>query len=254
MIMAFKSQAPRASLAPEGHSVGGQVPDGDYEIISSTTGLNTYAGNVPEGVPAIVVVYRDPSSEYTQYYKAGDNEHLAPTDDAKGFIHPDGKSPAKIYGGGAASLWLKSLAEAGFEIKDGDDGVGQFEGLRVTLRSKAAPKGKTSDNPDRVIPLVVKILGTATVGGIKRPSAGIKPTGSNSDGIHAATVALIKEALEKAPEHTLPLPKLAMNVWMAAGKDPAYKDSRSEIKALVNAKWIEGRSEFATDGETVGLA
>lgn len=242
--MPLKQSAPRASLAPEGHSVGGQIADGDYEITSCTTGLNTYAGNVPEGVPAIVVVYND-GNEYTQYYKAGDNDHLRPTEDEKGFIHPDGKSPAKIYGGGAASMWLKSLAESGFEIKDSDDGVGQFEGLKVTLRSKAAPKGKTSDNPDRVIPLVVKILGTA---GKSAPAKANAKASSNGD-LDTIAVDLLKQVLGK---NTLRIDNLGMKVWMAAGKTP-HADQRQAIKNLITVDWIKGRDEFETDGDEVAV-
>lgn len=246
--MPLKSTAPRASLKPENASGGSRVPDGEYTIVQSRTGLNTYNGTVPEGVPAIIFNLQGENGDYENSWKAGDNEHLVPTEDGTGFTHPDGRSTPTIFHGGAANYLLKSLEAAGFEVQDVPEGVKQFEGLRVRLASKLIKLGQ--EKKDTPTPLVDKILGTA---GKNAPAKLVKGATNSHGELDAAAVSLLKDVLGKAPGKQLPFENLAMKVWMAAGKTE-HASVRQEIKSLITIDWVKGRKEFETDGEDVGLA
>jgi len=260
-----------ASLAPEDHAGGGSIPDGDYLIKESYAGLFTYAGVVPEGVPAIMVLYRaDDGSEYEQPYKAGDNEHLVPSDDGERFLHPQGEE-ARIYKGGAASMWLGSLAKAGFKING--DSVKQFKGTRVTLVNTAAPKGRDGQGKDKVIPLVSKVLGTAKGPGPKvatpaptrtpgatTAAATISATASPSNGagdLDATARDMILTILASAPDNTITRVKLSTDVLLTATKNPNLKAHNTALKKLAgDSAWlIENASVggWSTDGETIQL-
>jgi hypothetical protein len=255
-----------ASLAPEDHAGGGSIPDGDYVIKESYAGLFTYAGVVPEGVPAIMVLYRaDDGSEYEQPYKAGDNEHLVPSDDGERFLHPQGEE-ARIYKGGAASMWLGSLAKAGFKING--DSVKQFKGTRVTLVNTAAPKGRDGQGKDKVIPLVSKVLGTAKGPGpkavatvpAKTVAATTTPAPAASNGnsdIDATARDMILTILASAPDNTITRVKLSTDVLLTATKNPNLKAHNTALKKLAgDSAWlIENASVggWSTDGETIQL-
>src|SRR5579872_2637912 len=164
--MATKQQG--AGLDPSQHQGGGMIADGDYDIKTVTTALFTYQGNVPEGVPAILVTYSADGADYEVKYKAGDNAHLVPSEDGTTFYHPEGGTAA-IFKGGEASMFLASLAKAGHKFVG--ESVKQFEGMRVTLETVAAPKGRSSENKDRTFPLVTKILAVAGKKAQGRPTA-----------------------------------------------------------------------------------
>lgn len=233
-----------ASLAPEDHGGAGQIPDGDYLIVNSYAGSFTYGGQVPEGVPAIMVTYKgDDGAEYEQPYKAGDNEHLSASEDGDRFIHPNG-GDAKIYKGGAASMWLGSLAKCNFPITG--DSVRQFKGTKVTLTNTAAPKGKTSDNKDKVIAMVSKILSLpkATSSASKTTVSAVKPSGATTATAtaHATTngnadltptaIEMIQAILADAPDNTMTRVKLSTSVMLRATKDPSHKANMTALKKL----------------------
>jgi hypothetical protein len=234
-----------ASLAPEDHGGAGQIPDGDYLITNVYAGSFTYGGQVPDGVPAIMVTYKgDDGAEYEQPYKAGDNQHLAASEDGDRFIHPEG-GDAKIYKGGAASMWLGSLARCNFPITG--DSVRQFKGTKVTLTNTAAPKGKTSDNKDKVIAMVSKILSLpkATSSASKTTASAAKPTGAttaaattqatasngNSD-LTSTAIEMIQAILADAPDNTMTRVKLSTSVMLRATKDAAHKTNMTALKKL----------------------
>lgn len=264
-----RQAAPEASFEPGDFSSGFQIPDGDYNVKTCMTGAHTYGGTVPDGVPAFLVLYEDDNgATYEQPYKAGDNEHLQPSDDGETFVHPDGQSPAKIYGNGAAAMWLKSWKEAGHQFTGNQ--ASQFTGLRVRLVSAAAPKGKTSDNPDRTLPLIGKILGKAPQSRptssasrtAPRSSTPTRPTSAASRAQAApvngelddAALGLVLEVLEKAADQTMTVSKLGMAVWMAAQKNADYKSQASAIKKLITPEFLTGKDGIETDGESVALA
>jgi hypothetical protein len=232
-------KAKGASLAPEDHGGAGQIPDGDYTITNVYAGSFTYGGQVPEGVPAIMVTYKgDDGAEYEQPYKAGDNQHLAPSEDGDRFIHPDG-GDAKIYKGGAASMWLGSLARCNFPITG--DSVRQFKGTKVTLTNTAAPKGKTGDNKDKVIAMVSKIIALPKAQG---KAAVTSTTAKNVTGITSApasngnsdltpqAIELIQGILAEATDNTMTRVKLSTSVMLKATKDPALKANMTQLKKL----------------------
>src|SRR6267142_6893229 len=206
-----------ASLDPSTHAGGGQVPPGIYDIIKVRADLFTYPG-LGAQVPAIMVTYRDAGVDFEEMYKAGDLDHLIPSDDNKRFVHPKGESAA-IYKGGAASMWLGSLAKQGFKF-NGDD-VSQIEGIRVELDNVAAPKGKSSENADKVFPLVIKILSaakqsrptqrTGTVGAASTsttPATATVPTAA-SNGLDEVAITAVMQGLDAAPDHTRKVKGLA---------------------------------------------
>jgi hypothetical protein len=257
-----------ASLAPEDHGGAGQIPDGDYAITNVYAGSFTYGGQVPEGVPAIMVTYKgDDGAEYEQPYKAGDNEHLSASEDGDRFIHPSG-GDAKIYKGGAASMWLGSLARCNFPITG--DSVRQFKGTKVTLTNTAAPKGKTSDNKDKVIAMVSKIIAlpgkgkasapasrpsTASTSTLQAPVSGATTNG-NSD-LTPVAVEMIQAILAEAPDNTMTRVKLSTSVMLRATKDAAHKANMTALKKLAgDAAWLIEQAEAAgwtTNGEEIKL-
>jgi hypothetical protein len=235
-------KAKGASLAPEDHGGAGQIPDGDYTIVNVYAGSFTYGGQVPEGVPAIMVTYKgDDGAEYEQPYKAGDNEHLSASEDGDRFIHPGG-GEAKIYKGGAASMWLGSLAKCNFPITG--DSVRQFKGTKVTLTNTAAPKGKTSDNKDKVIAMVSKIIALPGKGKATAPATrpSIASTSASQPTAHAAgngnadltpqAIELIQGILAEAPDNTMTRVKLSTSVMLRATKDPNLKANMTALKKL----------------------
>lgn len=276
-----------AGLASKDHVGGGMVPDGDYTLVSARTSLNTYNGSVPDGKPAILVIYNDGADSYEQFYGAGDNQHLIPREDGLQFDHPDGESEPKIYKGGAASLWLTSLEKAGHKFTG--DLLNQFDGMRVTLESVAAPKGKTAENKDRSIPLISKILAVAGKKGapVARPtpskavvgaSTSASPRGASAAPTVAASSPVVTGqneaatngqslddiAIAKVQEFLLNLGegeqvsrlKMATTIWMTAQK---VKDPQAmALKKLVqDATWLEANSEaggWVSDGNVVALA
>lgn len=248
-----------ASLDPSTHAGGGQVPPGTYDIIKVKADVFTYPGQGAQ-VPAIMVTYRDAGVDYEQMYKAGDLDHLIPSDDGKRFIHPKGESAA-IYKGGAASMWLGSLAKQGFKF-NGDD-VSQIEGIRVELDNVAAPKGKSSENADKVFPLVIKILTSAkqTARPIQRTgTAGAASTSTTaptsaaptvaSNGLDEVAITAVMQALEAAPEHTLKVKGLAVRCLKFASGTKL-----NDLTKLITPEWLATQSEatqaFVTDGESV---
>ena len=260
--MADKSKG--ASLAPEDHAGAGQIPDGDYTITDCYAGSFDYNGQVPEGVPAILVMYKSSDGQsYEQPYKAGDNEHLVASDDHERFIHPNG-GEARIYKGGAASQWLGSLVKAGFNITG--DSIKQFKGLKVTLVNVAAPTGKTKDKEGKVIPLVAKVLGTAGTAKAS-PNAGkasappapatTPATASHSNGLDETARDMILTILAGAPDNTITRVKLSTQVMLAASKDPALKPNMPALKKLAgDASWLVDQAEvsgWATDGEVISI-
>src|ERR1700676_3827289 len=114
-----------SNLDPSTHQGGGQPPNGNSDIVKSRAALFQYPGR-DATVPAIMVTYKDAGVEHEQMYKAGDTDHLVSSDDGKRVVPPHGEQ-ANIYKGGAASLFLSSLARAGFKF-NGDD-VSQIEGI-----------------------------------------------------------------------------------------------------------------------------
>lgn len=259
-----------ASLLPEDAQGGFQVPDGDYTIKEIQTELFTYGGTVPDGVPAIIILYTDSDdNDYEQPYKAGDNQHLAPSEDKTQFVNPnDENAPAAIYKGGAAFMWLSSIFKAGFpKDKVGAD-VTVFKGTRVSLVSVAAPKGKTQNDKKegKTIPIVAKVL--AMPGASKgrptqpatRATAAAKPTaptaGATSNGdLDADTIIRVQEALTSAKNNTLGLVKLKLAVWQTASK--AKDGNATAYRTLITPDWLNANSEagsWMVDGDTVTLA
>jgi len=239
-------KAKGASLAPEDHGGAGQIPDGDYTITNVYAGSFTYGGTVPDGVPAIMVTYKaDDGAEYEQPYKAGDNQHLAASEDGDRFIHPNGEE-ARIYKGGAASMWLGSLARSNFPITG--DSVRQFKGTKVHITNVAAPKGKSGDNKDKVIAMVDKILalpgkGKATAPATARPTSSTASTSTslapatsvtsngNAD-LTASAIELIQGILAEATDNTMTRVKLSTSVMLRATKDATLKASMTQLKKL----------------------
>jgi hypothetical protein len=254
------SVAKGASLDPSTHQGGGQTPNGNYDIVKVRASLFQYPGR-DATVPAIMVTYRDAGVEYEQMYKAGDTDHLVPSDDGKRFVHPHGEQ-ANIYKGGAASLFLSSLARAGFKF-NGDD-VSQIEGIRVELENTAAPRGKSEENAAKTFPLVVKIL-TAAKAGAKtatRPTnagaatttattTAAAPAAASTNGdIGDSAIAAVIEALTVAPEHTLKVKGLAVRcLKFASGA------KLNDLTKLMTPEWLTTTGEetgaWACDGESV---
>lgn len=237
-------KAKGASLAPEDHGGAGQIPDGDYTITNVYAGSFTYGGTVPDGVPAIMVTYKaDDGAEYEQPYKAGDNQHLAASEDGDRFVHPAGEE-ARIYKGGAASMWLGSLARSNFPITG--DSVRQFKGIKVHITNVAAPKGKSGDNKDKVIAMVDKILalpgkGTAPKGtsSVSKTTVSAAPAStsatstSNGNGdLTASAIELIQRILAEATDNTMTRVKLSTSVMLRATKDDNLKASMTQLKKL----------------------
>lgn len=255
--MATTNKGAGASLDPSTHAGGGQVPPGTYDIIKVKADVFTYPGQGAQ-VPAIMVTYRDAGVDYEQMYKAGDLDHLIPSDDGKRFIHPKGEAAA-IYKGGAASMWLGSLAKQGFKF-NGDD-VSQIEGIRVELDNVAAPKGKSSENADKVFPLVIKILtsakqsrpmtGKATAAATSSSTAAPASTSTvASNGLDEVAISAVMQALEAAPEHTLKVKGLAVRCLKFASGTKL-----NDLTKLITPEWLATQSEatqaFVTDGESV---
>lgn len=245
-----------ASLDPSTHQGGGQVPNGDYDIVKVRASLFTYPGNGAV-VPAIMVTYKDASTEYEQMYKAGDTEHLVPSDDGHRFVHPQGES-ASIYKGGAASMWLGSLVKQGFAFT-GDD-VTQIEGIKVKLENLAAPRGKTSENAEKTIPMVVKIIGKVAVAGrptgAKNAASATAPSiatpaasSANGDALNDVAIGAIVQALEAAPDHTLKVKGLAVRCLKFA---PGSK--LNDLTKLMTPEWLAANADvggWASDGEVL---
>lgn len=241
-----------AGLDPSQHGGGGAVPDGDYDIKDIRTGLHTYGGNVPDGVPAIVVTYFDGSSEYEQNYKCGDNDHLVPNKDGSNFDHPGGGNPT-ILKGGAGSMFLASLAKAGHQFTSED--VRQLKGMRVSLQNVPAPKGKSSENPDRVIPMVIKILAVAKgKAPAKAPAkAATTAAGTNGTGDESARAA-VKGALAQVDGSVLEIGKLSQAVYVSAIKSKMPNAEAMNLKKLITPMWLEANAEaggWTVDGNTV---
>lgn len=239
-----------AGLDPSQHGGGGQVPDGDYDIKDIRTGLFTYGGNVPEGVPAILVTYFDGGSEYEQPYKCGDNEHLVPNKDGSNFDHPSGGNPT-ILKGGAGSMFLASLAKAGYQFTSED--VRQLRGMRVSLESVPAPKGKSADNKDRVIPMVTKILAAPKGKAPAKAPAKTTTAGTNGTGDEAARAA-VKGALAQVDGAVLEIGKLSQAVYVSAIKSKMPNAEAMNLKKLLTPMWLEANAEaggWTVEGNTV---
>ena len=252
-------QSKGASLDPSTHAGGGQVPNGDYDLVKSRAVVFTYPGTSTQ-VPAILITYREGGAEYEQMYKAGDLDHLVPTDDGKRFVHPQGESAA-IYKGGAASLFLGSLAKQNFQF-NGDD-VSQIEGIRVTLESLPGPKGKGADNPERMIPMVVKILKGKGVKTVARPTApaattaaspatSSAPAVSNNGELDTIAIQAVIQALDNAPEKTLKIKGLAVRCLKYA-----QGAKLNDLAKLLTPEWLEAQAEatgWAVDEEQVVMS
>ena len=259
-----------ASLNPEDHAGGGSVPDGDYTIAESYAGSFDYNGQVPEGVPAIIVLYKsDDGQSYEQPYKAGDNEHLVPSEDHERFVHPRGEE-ARIYKGGAASQWLGSLAKVGYKFTG--DSVKQFKGLRVHLVNTAAPKGRGNDVKEgKTIPLVDKLLpnqkGKAAAASApgqstsavstSSPAPSASHAGGSEVNLTEQAITLVQQALADAPDNTITRMRLATKVMVLAAKNPGLKQFMQQMKKLTeDASWLVENQEtgaWTTDGEEVKL-
>jgi hypothetical protein len=239
-----------ASLNPDAHQGGGQIQNGNYDITKVRAGLFTYQGQVPEGVPAIMVTYKADGVEYEQPYKAGDNAHLVASEDGKTFVHPTGEA-ASYFKGGAASLWLGSLAKCGFKFS-GDD-VTQIEGIKVTIENLAAPKGRGTENKDKVIPMVTAILGKAVASPKSNPAAATSSITSpvavgDLDKI-ATTAALM--VLEAIPDHKTVLKGFAVRCLKFA---PGIK--LNDLTKLMTPEWLLSKVDivgWATDGIEVSF-
>ena len=247
-----------ASLLPSDHTRGFNIPDGDYIIKTVQTMLHDYGGNSLVDVPAIAVLYADPKDPATTYewrYKAGDVEHLIPTENGKSFQHPNGKDEARLYGAGAASLWLKSLADSGFPMDKVSDDVTVFQGANVHLVNKAAPKGKTGEQTqDKSFPIVTKINSLPSASG-KPAKAQIPAAESNGDAVDDKAIEAVQAALAAAEGNKRTRIKLATDVFISLTKqkDPAA----AAVKKLVgDATWLAANAEvggWSSDGESVVL-
>lgn len=237
-----------ASLDPGTHQGGSQIQNGNYDIVKVRAGVFDYMGQVPDGVPAIMVTYKADGIEYEQPYKAGDNAHLVPGEDGRTFVHPTGEA-ASYFKGGAASLWLGSLAKCGFKF-NGDD-VTQIEGIKVTIENLAAPKGKTSENKDKVIPMVTAILGKskATASGATTAAATTRvATASPSDLDKIATIAALT-VLESINDHKTILKGFAVRCLKFA---PGTK--LNDLTKLMTPEWLQSKADvvgWTTDGNEV---
>jgi hypothetical protein len=244
-----------ASLDPSAHSGGGQVPNGDYTIKKARAGIFTYPGNGAQ-VPAALVEFSDGSQTYDQMYKAGDLEHLVPTDDGKRFVHPDStRDDATIYKGGTLSLFLGSLKRCGFAFNS--DEIPQIEGIKVTLESFPAPKGKSADNPDRLVPLVTKLLAGKGTRPTSKPVAAstVKSTAapavsSNGTGdIEQVAIEAVMAVLGDGPTKVKGLAVRCLK------HSPGYK--LNDLTKLITPEWLEANAEttgWAIDGENLVLA
>lgn len=220
-----------ASLLPEDAAGGGSIPDGDYTIKEIQTDLFDYNGQVPEGVPVILVSYRaDDGTDYEQPYKAGDNAHLEPSEDKTHFVHPNRKDTPSIYKGGAAHMWLSSLAKAGFPRDKFTDNVTTFKGIKVSLTNVAAPKGKTADGKEgKTIPIVSKILsmgkGTAPAK-TTAPARAAAPAPAEANGepseLDMTVIGEVQKILANGPTTRL---KLGTSILTAVAKYKGSKDA-----------------------------
>lgn len=265
-----------ASFAPEDAVGGGSVPDGDYTVKEATTDLFTYNGQVPEGVPAVMFLLRaDDGTEYEQPYKAGDNEHLTPSDDKTHFVHPNGRDVPNIYKGGAAHQLFSSLVKAGFpKDKLADGTVTVFKGLKATFTNVAAPTGKTKDDnkAGKTIPLVSKIIsmpGKGTAGAKPAPARAASPAkatpapaeanGEPSD-LDLMTIAEIQKVLANREGGTcntgLKLGTAVMQLVAGyrksedEGEKAAFKQLANIQRTAKDIEWLRANSELG--GWTVG--
>jgi hypothetical protein len=245
------TQSKGANLDPSTHQGGGQVPNGTYDIIKARAILFTYPGTSAQ-VPSLLVTFKEGGAEYEQQYKAGDTDHLVPSDDGLRFVHPGGEAAA-IYKGGACSMFLGSLAKQNFAFKG--DAVNQIEGIRVELENAPAPKGKSSDSPDRTIPLVAKILGKSKGSPAARPTAAatasstVPPAASSTELSDVALTAVLS-VLENAQDHKTAIKNIAV-------KALKYSNGAklNDLSKLMSPEWLAEQSEatgaFAIDGDSL---
>jgi hypothetical protein len=246
-----------ASLDPNTHAGGGQVPNGDYTIKKARAGIFTYPGTDAQ-VPAAIVEFNDGSQTYEQMYKAGDLDHLVPSDDGKRFVHPGGEA-ASIYKGGAFSLFLGSLGRCGFAFT-GDE-IPQIEGIKVTLESFPAPKGKSSENKDRMIPLVTKLLAVkgknaanpttkpATVASTAKSTATPAVSSNGTGDIDTVAIEAVMAVLGDGPTKVKGLAVRCLK------HSPGYK--LNDLTKLITPEWLEANAEatgWTIDGENLVLA
>lgn len=251
-----------ASLDPSTHQGGGQVPNGTYDIVKSRAAIFTYPGHGAQ-VPALMITFKDAGVEYEQMYKAGDTDHLIASEDGKRFVHPKGED-ASIYKGGSCSLFLGSLVKQGLGFT-GDD-VSQIEGIRVQLENFAAPKGKSSENAEKQIPLVVKIL-TAAKQGRPTQQAGRAPAASTSTtqptnaaptvasngnaDLDSTAIQAVMQALDASPEKSLKVKGLAVRCLKFASGTKL-----NDLTKLITPEWLIAQADatgWTTDGEVVAL-